>query len=172
MVIVNPSDQVPEEGCNRIGNFPHGILKNPDALALDVGAKGETLPFASKKAEYIADFDSRSLEICEDVEPFANFNSPYRGYLNKKKDDPDPDPDDPNLAWIVGMNLAHRYNETSFQKLGFCGFCLKSIRSDNPNCNAGFHFIWTSDMESISWSLTSPSAPKVIDVTGVQEPSG
>jgi len=90
-VALEPGDAVFEDTCEQVGNFPHGILTNPDSLELDPGVLGSSMCLSSRKQEYIDAFSDRDLTVCDEGD-FAEINTPYIVKLRKKDQDPGPDP--------------------------------------------------------------------------------
>jgi hypothetical protein len=87
---LRPGDSVSDSSCERVGNFPHGLLANPNALALSSGAFGSTPTLSSRKQAYIDAFDANDLTVCNENQ-FANLRSPYIVNLIRKGDEPNPE---------------------------------------------------------------------------------
>lgn len=65
--------------CTPVGNVPFTMLSGVGGiLQLEPGADGITgkLPFSDKKIEYMSQFSTRDLEVCEADRQFANLNAP------------------------------------------------------------------------------------------------
>jgi hypothetical protein len=89
-MVLNPGDSVEKDVCDQVGNFPHGLLSNPDALDLSPNAFGPTLALNSRKQDYIDAFDANDLTICNE-DQFATLHTPYIAFLERKDDEEPPD---------------------------------------------------------------------------------
>jgi len=82
---LEPGDIVTEDTCDQVGNFPHGILTNPNSLTLDPGVLGSAMCLNSRKQDYIDAFDARGLTVCNETD-FAKTHTPYIVKLSRKGD--------------------------------------------------------------------------------------
>lgn len=85
---LEPGDNILEDECKRVGNFPHGILKGPSNLQLDPGVLGSTMCLESRKQDYVDAFAANDLAVCNESD-FAKKGSPYIVKLSRD-DGPDP----------------------------------------------------------------------------------
>lgn len=86
-MVLRPGDTVPYGSCEPVGNFPHGLLTDPDALALDPGAFGASMCLNLKKQDYIDAFEANDLLVCNEGQ-FATLHSPYILHLERKDEPP------------------------------------------------------------------------------------
>lgn len=131
-------DNVPEDGCNRVGNIPFALLKNPNELEAKYTFSDASFQIAdsAKKQDYIDFFEFDDLIVCEDNEPFAKQGQPYFLSLNKKEDAPDPDPEDPDEKYIFRISIGFKYCENEVGPGGWGNATLK---------NAQLFYVWNSD---------------------------
>jgi len=149
MVVLQPGDSVPEDGCHRIGNFPFTILQNPDALTTDPGAVDNVEPEASRKQDWVNAFEENELLICETEHEFSRKNYPLIGYLQREEVEPPPPPpppEDAHTRWLFIIQIqVQSFKESEICQFGIRGNCLYfSVMGTGPDFdNPGF--CWTSD---------------------------
>ena len=119
---LHPGDAVPTDTCTQVGNFPHGLLANPDALELEEGAFESSMCLNNRKQDYIDAFDANGLIVCNE-DDFAKLHSPYIVNL-KKKDDEEPQQDDYGIDNFVVM-----YDGGGSYQLGT--YCALGYKSDS-----------------------------------------
>jgi hypothetical protein len=144
-VALKPGDRVEKDECERVGNFPHGILKNPDALKLDPGALGSIVPLASRKQDYIDAFEARDLTICNEA-TFAKINTPYIVHL-ERSDDEEPPVSEAHGHWLYEVVFTGQtFSEGEICRAALCGRCLYKAL-------LGTQFFWSSDIGSMTFDL-------------------
>lgn len=142
---LKPGDSVEKDQCERVGNFPHGILKNPDSLALDPGVLGDAVPLASRKQDYIDAFEERGLTVCNES-TFAKINTPYIVNL-ERSDDEEPPPSEAHSRWLYEIKFTGQvFSEGETCRAALCGRCLYKAL-------LGKEFYWSSDIGSMSFDL-------------------
>jgi hypothetical protein len=150
-MVLLPGDSVSEDSCERVGNFPHAILTDPDSLQLDPDVFGAVPATAAKKDLYIQAFDANDLIVCEDGEPFAKQGQPYILHLNRKGDEP-PEPSDADKRWLFALTCFGQgfREQTVCPGIFICGRCIYRSRQIHNPC--GHVFYWTTDIGSMSFS--------------------
>lgn len=166
LMVLQPGDKVTET-CTQVGNFPFGLLKNPDALALDAGSLLTGTPaLANKKQDYIDNFESKDLIVCEENYPFAKLGQPLRlGLKIEDEEQPPTPPTEADTKWVFQIVFrAQGFSESELWLAANCGNCLfKAIGQTFPPYNDQM-FYWYSDIGSISFGAkTHPYMLNVSD---------
>lgn len=117
-MVLRPGDVVPDNSCEPVGNFPHGLLTDPNALALDSGAFGPIPAFANKKQDYIDAFDANGLIVCNESQ-FAKPKSPYIVHLTTEEDEPPDVPQEGRDRYIQIHDGNGSYNVSTYGPLGY-----------------------------------------------------
>lgn len=117
-MVLKPGDDVQKDQCDQVGNFPFGLLKDPDALALDPGALGAIPAVASKKQDYIDAFDANNLTVCNE-DNFAKINTPFILHLHEKDEGPPPDGEHSDVAFVKIYGAVGNYTVGTYGPLGY-----------------------------------------------------
>lgn len=126
-MVLKPGDDVQVGSCEPVGNFPHGLLTNPDALALEPGAFGSTMCLTERKEDYIDAFDAQNLVVCNE-DQFAKLHTPYILHLEEKEEEEPPDDKIGKDRCIAIYGVASAYNVVSKGPWTFLG---QKITSDS-----------------------------------------